>query len=133
MVTLEKSNLARTSLNTDATGFPPICSVTMETSVNVCSAFCKEKKYQYIMEASKVWLDAGETRPEDITDVAKHCRKTKLYKPEMKRIIYTVEDEQLGKAMAASLVLEGAQRKVGRAPKGELQRQLSSWLAPYEI
>ena len=60
--------------------------------------------------------------------MVKHCRMTKMYKPEMKRIIFKVEDEQLGKAMAASLELEGAQRKVGRAPKGELQRQLSSWL-----
>ena len=58
----------------------------------------------------------------------RHCRVMKMYKAEMKRIVYRVDDEQMNKAMAISLGLEGAQRTFGRAPRGELQRQLSSWL-----
>ena len=49
------------------------------------------------------------------------------------RVVYKVDDEQLEKAMAVSLVLQGAQNKVGRAPTGELERQLSSWLEAEEV
>ena len=57
-----------------------------------------------------------------------YCRLDKTWAPESRRLSFCIRDPQLRRLLLDCLGQTGAQRKLGRAPRGGLERELETWL-----
>ena len=56
-----------------------------------------------------------------------HIKVEKTYADDTKKLVMVIGDESLKETLVSSLKQIGASHKVGRAPPGYFERQLSEW------
>ena len=72
------------------------------------------------------WLASATT--EEKADLIRFCRCHRMFNPEMRRITFSLHDQALRTAVMSALVQAGCERKLGRAPAANMERELQSYV-----
>ena len=70
----------------------------------------------------------------DRHDLVKMCKCAKLFNEDQRKMVLTFGSGAEGQALRALalpliLAVDGAEHKIGRAPRGYMERELENWLA----
>ena len=66
--------------------------------------------------------------PDEKADTCRACRMDKTYQTSLKRITISIPDKNIRSAILNSLEQLGGERKSGRAPKGNMERELQTFI-----
>ena len=80
-------------------------------------------------------ISKNEVEMDEIADVARVVRVTRCYKDptaevEIRKILLAITNDELQKTLTSALVMMGAKRRHGSAPRGDLERELGKLIQP---
>ena len=62
------------------------------------------------------------------TEVVRFCRISKMFDPNLRRLTLSIPKPGLRAAMLSGLEQTGAERKMGRAPAGAMEREMQAYV-----